>query len=246
LKKQRFACKGCCHLFESMFGINFHILPGCLYRAASAFMLYFELSKNGSFQTAVLDRSQPLIDSLLILRATHFTVFSRLYERSFVRYRLNEVRFLFFLSSSQVCRCVFYFWSSSTSFRLSSFLLLFRERPDGLKPRNFGKSLAEYPDSWICGRLPEKFSRNSELASGTWHGRRTVYLCKGKDSLEPGMNLERQKWHTDWAKRRFFHLRYLEFVKSRLLFWTIMISLINVVSLHRVREKNIGLVFSHD
>ena len=162
-----------------------HISVGCLYRAASAFMLNFELSENGSFQTAVSDRSQPLIDSLLILRATHFTVFSRLYERSFVRYRLNEVRFLFFLSSSQVCRCVFYFWSSSTSFRLSSFLLLFRERPDGLKPRNFGKSLAEYPDSWICGRLPEKFSRNSELASGTWHGRRTVYLCKGKDSLEP-------------------------------------------------------------
>ena len=36
-----------------------HIFSGCLYRAASAFMLYFIIRKNGSFQTAVMDCSQP-------------------------------------------------------------------------------------------------------------------------------------------------------------------------------------------
>ena len=119
----------------------------------------------------------------------------------FWSYRLNEVRFLFFLSISQVCRYVFIIWSSSTSFRLSSFLLLFKERPDGLKPRNYGESLVEYPDSWICGRLPENFFRNSELVSGTWHGRRTVYLCKGKDSNRTEMNLKRQRTDTRTGRR---------------------------------------------
>ena len=36
-----------------------HYISGYLYRAASAFMLYFIIRKNGSFQTAVMDCSQP-------------------------------------------------------------------------------------------------------------------------------------------------------------------------------------------
>lgn len=37
----------------------YHYISGYLYRAASAFMLYFIIRKNGSFQTAVMDCSQP-------------------------------------------------------------------------------------------------------------------------------------------------------------------------------------------
>ena len=83
----------------------------------------------------------------------------------------NEVRFLFFLSFSQVCRCVFFFWSSSTSFRLSSFLLLFKDGPTAAWSQGIGGKV-----SWntqigtICGRLSQNFSRNRELATGTWHG----------------------------------------------------------------------------
>lgn len=126
--------------------------------------------KRWSFQVATLDRSQPSNSIWTFLSASQrFCLVCRCLKLS-----AEWAKILSFYFSYQVNRCVFNYQSSSTSFRLSSFLC-------GTLREAFG----------LRQGISVKISRNTQIAIS--------YLWKAAAKFLPGIATVKE-WYFAWIK----------------------------------------------